>query len=435
MATVHKTQTDRPSATRTSRRVPFPVVDEIARHCADPNEPNTIHMEIHLPGKIRPDALRTAFGQALSKHPRVLMRERRHRPFARRYEWELTESPHGDVLRFPPCEPGALAHARRRALDDAPALNSAPPLRLEVIEEPGTGGCVLLFTVHHTALDGPACLRIAATTAELYSGHPASAIPASPLRLPSRPAKRSTSLPRPAARVAAGRPGATPGNALLTAELAIPPREPHARYTVNDQLLVATALTIASWNRRQGAPDRPLRITMPIDDRDRGPAMPIGNGTRLAEITFTPADVQTTTDIGSLLHDTARHTRALKARGHAPLGRGVALLTAPILPVSARAALTRGVRRIMAPWTSTTLLSNFGRIPYPLDFGDAGHADAVWISAPAAMPRGLTFTTASTGGRLHVALRWSRTLLGDEDGAHLLETFTRQLAATETEAR
>ncbi len=56
------------------------------------------------------------------------------------------------------------------------------------------------------------------------------------------------------------------------------------------------------------------------------------------------------------------------------------------------------------------------------------------MSAPAAMPRGLTFTTASTGGRLHLVLRWSRTLLGDEDGRLLGRMFADRLATTDTEA-
>ncbi|MQS34695.1 condensation protein, partial [Streptomyces katsurahamanus] len=81
--------------------------------------------------------------------------------------------------------------------------------------------------------------------------------------------------------------------------------------------------------------------------------------------------------------------------------------------------------------TSTTLLSNIGRIPYALDFGDAGRADAVWFSAPARMPRGLNVTTASTAGRLHLALRWSTALLARRDGARLLELFERCLDATE----
>ncbi|GDY65923.1 hypothetical protein SAV14893_053160 [Streptomyces avermitilis] len=107
-------------------------------------------------------------------------------------------------------------------------------------------------------------------------------------------------------------------------------------------------------------------------------------------------------------------------------------MTAPVVPVPWRAALTRGLRRAAAPWTSTTLLSNIGRIPYALDFGDtAGRARAVWFSAPARMPRGLTVTTASTAGRLHLALRWSRTLLSHGDGAHLRDLFEQSLHATQ----
>ena len=221
---------------------------------------------------------------------------------------------------------------------------------------------------------------------------------------------------------------------MLVTELPVPRRERGVPYTVNDQLMVATALTVAEWNREHGAPDRPLRITMPVDDRTRGPAMPIGNGTRLVEVGFTPDEIGPDADLGTLLRNTAERTRALKALDRPQLGRGAAVLTAPVLPVAARAALTRGVRRLAAPWTSTTLLSNIGRVPYPLDFGAAGRAHAVWFSAPAAMPRGLTFTTASTGGRLHLVLRWSRALLGDEDGVRLCELFAGRLAATDAEA-
>ncbi|WP_030213345.1 condensation protein [Streptomyces bikiniensis] len=434
MATGRRTEVFGPTPDREPPRVPFAVADEIARHCADAREPNTVHIEIHLPGRVRPERLREAFGRALSRHPRALMRERGRGPFARRYEWELTDRPGTDVVLFPPSAPGALVRARERALAEPPSLRSAPPLRLEVVEEPGTDGCVLLLAVHHTALDGPACLRIVATAAEIYSG---SAAP--PVAAPARPPAGSP-VPRPAgsratvARVAPGNPGGAPGNALLVTELPVPRRAPGAPHTVNDQLMVATALTVADWNRRQGAPERPLRITMPVDDRTRGPAMPIGNGTRLVDVGFAPAELGPGTDVGALLRLTAERTRALKAVARPPLGRGAALLASPVLPVAARAALTRGVRRLAAPWISTTLLSNLGRIPYPLDFGEAGRAGAVWVSAPAAMPRGLTFTTASTGGRLHLVLRWSRTLLGDEDGRLLGRMFADRLATTDTEA-
>ncbi|MGX1502144.1 UNVERIFIED_CONTAM: NRPS condensation-like uncharacterized protein [Streptomyces graminofaciens] len=417
-------------------RVPFPVVDEVARHCAQDTEPNTVHIEIHLPGAVEPDRLRSAFGEALCRYPRALMRERARGPLARRYEWELTRRPDTEVVTFPPRAAGALARARDRALTEAPPLTSSPPLRLEVVEEPGRDGCVLVFTLNHTALDGPACLRLAATAAEIYSGVPAPALPP-----PARPAPAGRphraggpTLPGRPARVAAGTPGPVPGNAMLVTELPVPRREAGASYTVNDQLMVATALTVADWNRAHGAPRRPLRITMPVDDRSRGPGMPIGNGTRLVEVGFTATETATGTDgfdLALLLRRTAERTRALKAEPRPQLGHGAGLLTLPVLPVAARAGLTRGLRLLAAPWTSTTLLSNIGRIPYPLDFGDAGRAFAVWFSAPARMPRGLTVTTASTGGRLHLVLRWSRSLLCDDDGVRLRELFVHHLKAME----
>lgn len=161
--------------------------------------------------------------------------------------------------------------------------------------------------------------------------------------------------------------------------------------------------------------------------------MPIGNGTRLVEVPFSPEELaHADADMPALLRSTAQRTRALKSLRRPQLGHGASLLTAPVTPVAWRAALTRGLRSAAAPWTSTTLLSNIGRIPYPLDFGEeAGRAHAVWFSAPARMPRGLTVTTASTAGRLHLALRWSRSLLSHGDGAHLRDLFEHCLHATE----
>ncbi|MDX3136338.1 condensation protein, partial [Streptomyces europaeiscabiei] len=202
--------------------------------------------------------------------------------------------------------------------------------------------------------------------------------------------------------------------------------------TVNDQLMVTTALMLAHWNREHGAHPRPLRITMPVDDRPRDTAMPIGNGTRLVEVAFSSDELSPAhTPLPALLRRTAERTRALKSQQRPQLGHGASLLTAPVAPVAWRAALTRGLRRAAAPWTSTTLLSNIGRVPYALDFGEeAGRAHAVWFSAPARMPRGLTVTTASTAGRLHLALRWSRALLSHGDGAHLRDLFEHYLHAT-----
>ncbi|MFE1441523.1 condensation protein [Streptomyces sp. NPDC058739] len=410
-------------------RVPFPVVDEVSRHCLQEAEPETVHIEVHLPGPVDPPRLRKAFYEALRRHPRVLMREAPGRWYRRRYEWELTAGPDTEVVTFTGPGQDALRAARARALASAPALSMSPPVRLEAVEGVD-GGTALVLTVNHTALDGPACLRVLATAAELYSGRDNSPA-APPVRSPQAvpPPAAPSNWARPA-RVAAGTPERSPGNAVLVTELPLPRRPEGAGYTVNDQLMVATALTLAHWNREHGARPRPLRMTMPVDDRPRDATMPIGNGTRLVEVTLAPEELDV--PLPQLLRRTAARTRALKAQPRPQLGHGAALLTAPVAPVVWRAAATRGLRRAAAPWTSTALLSNIGRIPYPLDFGeDTGRARAVWFSAPARMPRGLSVTTASTAGRLHLALRWSRSLLGQADGTRLRDLFEHHLHSTE----
>lgn len=476
----------RDDAARGPVRIPFPVVDEVSRHCAQEQEPETVHIEVHLPGRLDPGRLRTAFVTALRAHPRILMREAPGRWYRRRYEWELTEGPEVEVVAFPPAGPHALRDARTRALVEAPPLTLSPPIRLEVVQGAGpavgseatdavgltadrraagatedapaepdraadpTGpkgtenpkGTVLFLTINHTALDGPACLRILATAARLYGGedNAPTAPPVRPAPAPGEPAPPQADAPSPwalPARVAAGTPEPSPGNGLLVTELPVPRRPKGAPYTVNDQLMVTTALTLAHWNREHGARPRPLRITMPVDDRPRDTDMAIGNGTRLVEVAFSPDELRTDhTPLPVLLRRTAERTRALKSLPRPQLGYAASLLTAPVVPVAWRAALTRGLRRAAGPWTSTTLLSNIGRIPYTLDFGEgAGRAHAVWFSAPARMPRGLTVTTASTAGRLHVALRWSRALLGHGDGAHLRDLFEHYLHTTQEDAR
>lgn len=439
-------------------RVPFPVVDEVSRHCLQEEEPETVHIEVHLPGTPDPDRLRAAFHEALRRHPRILMREAKGPWYRRRYEWELTPDPDIEPVSFPPPEPDALKRARDRALSQAPPLATSPPIRLEVVaaeHSPKDGrapqdgehpspteaqGSVLFLTINHTALDGPACLRVLATAAEIYGGKDNSPA-APPTRAPDQntpeqpPPPETPSGWSPPARVAKGTPAPSPGNGMLVAELPVPRRPKGSPFTVNDQLMVATALMIAHWNREHGERARPFRITMPVDDRPRDATMPIGNGTRLVEVPFSAAELAeedwTPEAILGLLRRTSDRTRALKALTRPQLGHGATLLTAPVLPVILRAAVTRALRRAAAPWTSTTLLSNIGRVPYALDFGDAGRAHAVWFSAPARLPRGLTVTTASTAGRLHVALRWSKTLLSHGDGAHLRDLFEHYLHATE----
>ncbi|MFI9030443.1 condensation protein [Streptomyces sp. NPDC053560] len=465
-------------APRALRPVPFPLVDEIARHCAQEAEPETVHVEAHLPGHVDGARLRDAFGRALARHPKALLRQAPVRWWHRRYTWRPAGAPDREPVSFPEPGPEALRRARERALTECPSLDAAPPVRLEVIAQgtagpgtspdtgPGTAaGTVLLLTAHHTALDAPSCLRLLATTAELYGGadnSPAHSLAPPPVRgpesrvLPSRGDAVTVGRPGPRrpARVAADRGRAAHGsgngngngNGMILTELPVPGRPPRAPgaqapYTVNDQLLVAACLAVTRWNRLHEARPAPVVLTVPVDDRPRGTEMPLGNGTRLVSVDFgavprgaPPSAVSWPPEpatVARLLRGTAARTRALKASRGPQLGLSGALLTAPVLPVGIRAAVTRGARAAAAPWTSTALLSNIGRLPYPLDFGAAGgRATGVWFSAPARMPRGLSFGVLATGGRIQLTLRWSRALLDDTAAAALCALFEEALAAT-----
>ncbi|MGA5196492.1 condensation protein [Streptomyces exfoliatus] len=434
-------------------RIPFPTVDEVSRHCLSDDEPESVHIEVHLPGRPDPVRLRDAFRRALLTHPRVLAREVPGRGHRRSFAWELTGRPDGDPVSFAGRGPDALAQARARALTDCPPLTMVPPMRLEVAqgEESGT---VLLLTLHHTALDAPSGLRVLATTAEQYGGTAALPVPGRIRPERSGPAPSGTGATgrtvrvRPVRVAPDSRTGPVRaravGNGMIQADLPVPRRAAGngelPPWTVNDQLLVATALMVGRWNVSRGRPAGPVRLTMPVDDRPRGTDMPMGNGTRLVEVTMTSEDPRDTElllgerpdpeAVARLLRTTARRTRALKSADGAPMGAGANLLTAPLLPVGVRGVLTRGARRAAASWTSTALVTNIGRVPYALDFGDAGRATAVWFSAPARMPRGLSVAAASTGGRLHVTLRWSRALLGDAAGAELADLFAESLSTT-----
>ncbi|MFD9089646.1 condensation protein, partial [Streptomyces prasinus] len=118
-------------------RIPFPVVDEVSRHCVQEEEPETVLIEVHLPGELDAGRLRKAFLEALRRHPRILMREAPGPWYRRRYEWELTDEPDVEAVSFASPGPASLREARARAMAVAPPLTASPPIRLEVVPAPG----------------------------------------------------------------------------------------------------------------------------------------------------------------------------------------------------------------------------------------------------------------------------------------------------------
>ncbi|WP_374116936.1 hypothetical protein [Streptomyces sp. MNU76] len=149
----------------------------------------------------------------------------------------------------------------RRAADPTPADPSTGRRETTGGTTPAkTPGTVLFLTINHTALDGPACLRILATAAQLYGGQDNA-----PTAPPVRPTPPRTNHPRPRRRLPPTGPARTrrpwhpePSPATACSSPSCPSPPPEVRpYTVNDQLMVTTALMLAHWNREHGAHPAP----------------------------------------------------------------------------------------------------------------------------------------------------------------------------------
>lgn len=111
---------------------------------------------------------------------------------------------------------------------------------------------------------------------------------------------------------------------------------------------------------------------------------------------------------------------------------GIALISA-----LARSGLlplwTRQSRIVLEPITrnrfvDTTILCDLGRIAGPPSFGPGvGRTNEVWFSAPARIPVPLSIGAATLGGRLHLSMRYSRSLFGPETAARFAEYYLVEL--------
>lgn len=416
-------------------RVPFPAMDEYSRHLLQEHlDADTVHVEAHLPGTVDVERLRAAFTRTLAGHPTLQVRQSDSRWWHRRYHWEPA-----------PIDPAAVAATadlgttRHRALTEPPPLAAGPPLRLETAPAPG-GGTALLLTAAHTLADAGTCLRLLCDLADHYSGSPVGERSAGPARQRSAgPADASTAATARGGRPVRIAPAASPSPGTGVHLSVLPLTRTGAdrlRPTVNDLLLTAVQLTLAEWNHRHDHPTGPIHLSMPIDDRPYGPlapGAPMGNHNHLTTIRAgTPAP-----DAGAaaLLGRISARTRAAKAAPVTGGGLVARLVSTPWLPVGAKAPLTRTLRRVAAPWTSTALVSNIGRVTHPLDFGPAGPPDALWFSAPVRMPRGLSVSALTLDDRLHLAVRHCHQLLDQSAAAELARRCAETLDALAEEGR
>ncbi len=395
----------------------FSAVDEIGCYFDRPDEPNDIHLEAHLPGRLDQARLRSAIAGALAAEPRARVRRAKVRPADRRYRWEVADVPDIDPLtatRWSTAD--ELSRDRERFLAEAPPLKTSPPLRFRVAS--GPDGDVLLLSANHAALDGVSCIRLIRAVAGGYTGEPAPAEPSarSAPASGSAPPAKGRALPVRPARIAARTTTPGPGYGLRLVSIARPTREERARLdpnaTVNDLLIAAFGLAVARWNASCGRPVGTVQVTMPIDargaDRDG-----LGNLSRLASVAM---DEDDRADPARLVARVTARTRAAKNTPGSAIGLMGPVMAPGWLPVGVKRRLAGPLCRLVTPFTDTAKLSNWGHFRDPLDFGDAGEAHGIWVSGPAPMPRGLSLTVATVGDRPHLTFRYRRALF-DEDAA------------------
>jgi arabinofuranan 3-O-arabinosyltransferase len=394
----------------------FCVVDELSCYFDSPAEPNNVHLEVWLPGRLDGTRLSEAVAALLAGQPAARVRRAAGRRWQRGYAWEVPPQPDSDPVSVMNWRTGAeLDAARARFLADAPPLDHSPPFRL--LRARGPEGEGLILNAHHAAFDGHSCLLLVSTIADLYSGRgmtpgPDSEVPA----LPAARRTRGRVALRPATRIAPhGADDSAPGYGFCLLEWpgvpAVPQRAGEPRATVNDLLVAALAETISRWNaaRQEEHPGRCIRISVPADARPSGGHDALGNLSRLCTVTAEPA----ASDRADLVAAVAAQTRQAKDQPGPQVSPALTAVAKLPLPVTAKRRLVRlAVRGLGRLAADTSLLTNLGNVTSPPRFGSLTPVH-MWFSTSAHMPRGLSVGAITVDGRLQLCFRYRRALLDD----------------------
>jgi NRPS condensation-like uncharacterized protein len=425
----------------------FGIVDELNCYFDVPAEPNNVHVEIWLAGRLDPDRLRTAITAMLGDQPRAGVRRARRGWWHRGYSWEFPPQADVDPVSTARWRTEAdLDVARARFLATAPPLDRSPPFRLLLARGPGQDS--LILNAHHAAFDGRSCLRLLRMIADQYDAgagpaeppagpqslggqFPGTRPPASQLPGNYPPARRlrprAGRTARIASRHAGGRrPRRAPGYGFVLLEwpgVPAPRRPVHGpRPTVNDLLIAALIRAILRWNASARRRPGRVRISMPVDARPAGRSDQLGNLSRLCTVTADPFSS------GALTVLVADQTRQAKHQPGPPVVPALAATARAPLPAPVkRFAVRLGLRCLGWLECDTSLLSNLGSITDAPRFGVSSPA-RMWFSTSTHMPVGLSVGAITVDGRLQLCFRYRHALF-DDDAAH---DFAAEYAAALT---
>jgi NRPS condensation-like uncharacterized protein len=143
---------------------PFTLLDEILHHYDREHEPQTVQIEVAVPGRLDADRVKSAVSAAVSRHLLAQVRKLRPRIGLLPAGWTTS-------TEFVPDHTTAAASAdeiRAEFFSTLVPLDQPPPVRVVVISDDDQSR--LLLSANHSAFDGMSCVRFMASIARAYAG-------------------------------------------------------------------------------------------------------------------------------------------------------------------------------------------------------------------------------------------------------------------------
>ena len=433
-----------PQRKASADRVPFTVIDQAVHLLDTPAEPWSIQLEIWLRGHVDEDRFRAAVRSAVAAHPMARARLLPARRSERTWWWEIAPDLDLDPVRVVTClDDASLAAVRDELYSRQVPLVEAPPFRLVLAHR--EEGDVLLLNAGHTAFDGFGCVRLLQSVARRYAErqdpepgvgleeardverHLAAPDRATRTRRLRLLASKVTDMVRRPTRMAAEGGFDEPGYGLhllalteeQTGQLAA------SDATINDLLVAGLMRAVAGWNEEHGQEAGRISLMVPVNLRPKEWQQDVVTNMVLETRILTTPEQRA--DGRRLLAAVTAQSERIKRGAGAALVEVLGWWTS--LPLWSKQPLNALVDLTGNRLVCTALISNLGKLGDPPDFGpDGGATSAMWFSAPARMPSGLSVGAVTVGGRLHLAFRYRKPLLGDQAARHLAERFVRELA-------
>ncbi len=397
-----------------------------------PQDPWSIHVELHLEGHIDEQRLEAAIRHAEKLHPMARARLQPYGAGSRSYHWEIAEQ--ADVMPLRVVDVTTekqLAALRTELLSLSAPLTVSPGFLLVLAHHPD--GDRLMINLNHAVADGLSTFRILTSIVRHYAGEDDPVPDVDPLavrdlkslaatqsagerlerlRLFAEYLVRSTLPPiRVKARgVAVRDPDDAPGygvhlipfSARETRRFIGRRIEPA---TVNDMMLAGLIVAIREWNEQTGGKTGKVSVMMPVNMRPRDWWFEVvANFSSYVNVILTE-DRQH--DFEEATAAVCEQTTRLKEAGAA--GTLIDLLDIPrFLPAILKARIREIVPTIGSGHVQTSWLSNLGRLAASPEMGDAGAVRAIYFSPPAHMPMGVSVGAVTLEDRMMLTLRYRK---------------------------